>query len=134
MRPATRGVSSSAMARFEVEGADLRLVFSWLEMLGGLRSGARVRLSEVESVTVVDDPWPHLRGLRFGTGMPYVIVLGTMLRGGRDDVVAVYGRRPAVIVALRRESRYQRLLATVEEPETVATDIRRWAGLAGRRA
>ena len=108
------------MALFEVQDGQLRLVFSTLEVMGGLRKGAVVALAQVESVKVSAEPWSILEGLRVGTGMPWVIVLGTMLRRGANDVVAVYGRKPVVVVQLKAGAPWQRLIATVEEPEAVA--------------
>ena len=113
------------MATFEIQEGDLVLVFSTKETLGGLRSGARVPLDQVEAVEVVDDPWSILEGLRVGTGIPWVIVLGTMIRSGPNDVVAVYGRKPAIVVRLRRGAAYQRLIATVPEPAQVAERLSR---------
>lgn len=113
------------MAHFEVENGDLCLRFSFKEQLGGLRNGARIPLSLVASVEVVDDPWSVLAGMRVGTGIPWVIVLGTMIRSGANDVVAVYGTKPAVVVSLRPGARWQRLIATVEDPDRVVEDLRR---------
>lgn len=113
------------MARFEIDGGELRMHFSTAEQLGGLRNGARIPLDQVASVDVVRDPWRELQGMRFGTGIPWVIVLGTMLRGGGNDVVAVYGTKPAVVVTLRPGARWQRLIATVDSPDEVAENLRR---------
>jgi hypothetical protein len=119
------------MARFEVQEGQLQLVFSSLEVLGGLRQGASVPLAQVESVQVAAEPWSILEGLRVGTGMPWVIVLGTMLRRGANDVVAVYGRKPVVVVQLKAGAPWQRLIATVEEPEAVASRLQRAVAEAG---
>src|SRR5262245_49712509 len=112
-----------AMAQFEVDGDTLDLRFTPIERVGGLRRGARVPLADVASVEVAP-PWEVLAGLRVGTGIPWVIGLGTMLRAAGNDVVAVYGRKPAVVVNLRQGSRWLRLIATVPEPSAVAARIR----------
>jgi hypothetical protein len=111
------------MATFEIRDGQLALKFSPLEKLGGLRSGATVGLEDIQAVEKVDDPWDILDGLRFGTGIPWVIVLGTMLRQGGNDVVAVYRRDPAVVVTLRPGAPYQRLIATVPQPEQVVATL-----------
>ncbi|MCS6902305.1 MAG: hypothetical protein RMJ98_21930, partial [Myxococcales bacterium] len=95
------------MATFEIQGRDLALVFTPIEILGGLRSGARIPLDQVQSIEVVQDPWSILEGLRVGTGIPWVIVLGTMVRRGPNDVVAIYKRQPAVVVHLKPGALYQ---------------------------
>ncbi len=111
------------MATFELRGDELSLDFTPLEALGGLRRGARVPLSAVASVEVVDDPWKVTAGMRVGTGIPWVILLGTMVRSGANDVVALYGQKPAVVVTLREGARWQRLMATVPDPGEVAERI-----------
>lgn len=115
------------MAHFQVSPAGLALVFSPLETLGGLRRGARVALGDIASVEVVADPWLIVSGMRVGTGLPWVILLGTMLRAGANDVVAIYGNKPAVVVHLRPGARWQRLIATVPNPDMVADVVRRSA-------
>lgn len=112
------------MAVFKIEEDQLILQFSGWEKLGGLRSGAKVKLKDIQTIEVVDNPWQILEGLRVGTGMPWVIVLGTMLRRGGNDVVAVYKKKPAVVVTLRAGLAYQRLIATVPNPEPVVETVR----------
>lgn len=112
------------MARFDVTASELALVFAPLEALGGLRRGARVSLNDIASVEVVDDPWQVVSGLRVGTGVPWIILLGTMLRQGANDVVAIYKRKPAVVVHLRPGASWQRLIATVPNPHGVADAIK----------
>lgn len=111
------------MAIFKIQEDQLLLQFSRWEKLGGLRSGAKVQLTDIQSIETVANPWPIIEGLRVGTGMPWVIVLGTMLRRGGNDVVAVYKKRPAVVVTLRTGSAYQRLIATVPNPEQVVAAV-----------
>ncbi len=111
------------MATFDVEGGDLVFRFSLLETLGGLRRGARVPLGEVESVEVVQEPWSVASGLRVGTGVPGVALIGTMLRRGASDVVALHGRGPAVVVKLRPGACYQRFIATLPEPSEVVARL-----------
>jgi len=111
------------MATIEIYNDQLILRFSLLEKLGGLRSGATVRLKDVLSVEKVDNPWSILEGMRVGTGLPWVIVLGTMLRRYGNDVVAVYGTKPVVVINLRSGAPYQRLIATVPEPEQVVAMV-----------
>jgi len=113
------------MATFSMQGSYLDLEFSRLERVGGLRRGARVPLDQVATVYVSEDPWSILSGMRVGTGIPYVAVIGTMVRSGPNDVVCVRGRKPAVVVELREGAQYQRLIATVEDPEEVAATIER---------
>lgn len=104
------------------------LRFSSLERVAGLRKGARIGLEWVESVHVDPGPWWSVRGLRVGTGIPFVALIGTMLRSGANDVVALRGRGPAVVVTLRPGARWQRWLfsaASMAEAERVVADVQR---------
>jgi len=109
------------MAAFEIKNDQLTLQFSTLEKLGGLRSGATVKLKDVKSVEKVDDPWNIIAGLRVGTGIPWVIVLGTMLRRGGNDVVAIYKKQPAVVITFQPDVPYQRFIVTVPPEQVIAT-------------
>jgi len=112
-----------AMARFIVEDQHLIPKLSPLEAVGGLRRSARVPLTDVASVEVTPEPWKVPSGLRVGTGLPGAILLGTMIRRGANDVVAIYGRAPAVVVTLREGAAWRRLIATVPHPDAVAAQI-----------
>ena len=111
------------MAKIKIRNDQLILQFSILEQLGGLRSGATVSLQDIISVEKVDNPWSILDGLRVGTGFPWVVVLGTMLRRHGNDVVAIYGNKPVVVISLRSGAPYQRLIATVPQPEQVVATV-----------
>ncbi len=112
------------MAAFELTPTTLRLAFTGWERLGALRADPVVPLADVVGVEVAPDPWRILAGLRVGTGVPWVVLLGTMLRAGGSDVVAVYRRAPAVVVTLRPGARWQRLIATVPDAEADVARIR----------
>lgn len=111
------------MARFVLDDDTLTLTFSRLERFAGLRGNARVPLTDIVSVETVNDVWKRTSGLRVGVGFPRGILLGTMLRRGGNDVVAIYGTKPAVVVALRKGARWQRLIATVPQPTVVTAQI-----------
>lgn len=92
------------MAHLVVDGEKVRLHLSVLEILGAFHSSPEIDLSEVESIEIEETPWVRevLKGVRApGTGIPFVIMLGTMrYRGGRD-FVAIYRRKPAAIINFR---------------------------------
>lgn len=82
-------------------------------------------MTDVVAVEIASNPWRELSGMRYGTGIPRVIALGTMLRAGANDVVALYGgAKPAVVVTLRAGAKYQRLMATVDNPQATVSSIR----------
>ncbi len=71
--------------------------------MGGLRTSPEVLLSEVESVEIVKNPWTSkvLKGIRIGTGIPFVVLLGTMKYIKGKDFCAVYKRRPNAVITLK---------------------------------
>lgn len=87
------------MAEFAITGARLVVRLSALEKLGGFHADIEVPLRLVRDVSVAEDPWTALRGIRApGTGLPGVIALGTRLGSGTTDFAAVYHHTPAVVV------------------------------------
>src|SRR5580692_8394258 len=90
-----------------------------------MHADVRVPLSTVRTVRVVDDAWPELRGIRApGTGIPFVIAVGTRRGSFGKDFAAVHGRGSAVVVDLEGAD-YSRLVVTTPDAEGVAAEIRR---------
>ena len=91
------------MAHLEISGSRARLDLSFLESLGAIRPSPEIELSEIESVEIVENPWTNkvLKGVRIGTGIPFVVLLGTMKYLGGKDFCAVYKRRPSAVVTLK---------------------------------
>jgi hypothetical protein len=112
------------VAHLDLAGDTLILHLSLLERLGGFVSGdAHVPLTSVRAARVTDDPWGELRGIRMpGTGLPGKIALGTRRFNGGKDFVAVYGRRPAVIVELAGVE-FSRLVVSTRGAEVIAAAI-----------
>lgn len=80
----------------EVNGT-YTLVLSFWEKLGGLHSNPTALASDLISQTTSENPWSKqvLRGVRApGTGIPYVVLLGTMRFRGGKDFTAIYGKGP----------------------------------------
>ena len=83
----------------EADGV-VTLKLSRLEKIGGLHGDISVANSQLISKIEVPNPWTkeYLRGVRApGTGIPYVILLGTMRFKGGKDFCAIYKRTPAMI-------------------------------------
>jgi hypothetical protein len=92
------------MAHVVVDGEKVRLRLSVLEILGAFHRSPEVDLSEVESIEIEETPWVRevLKGVRApGTGIPFLIMLGTMRYRGGKDFVAIYRRKPAAIINFR---------------------------------
>jgi hypothetical protein len=92
------------MAHLVVHGEKVRLNLSPLEILGAFHLSPEVALSEVESVEIVENPWTRdvLKGIRApGTGIPFVIMLGTLRYSKGKDLVVIYRRKPAAIITFK---------------------------------
>ena len=87
------------MAHLIVDGEKVRLNLSILEILGAFHSSP-----EIESIEIEPNPWVRelLKGVRApGTGIPFVVMLGTMRYLQGKDFVAIYRRKPAAVITLR---------------------------------
>ncbi len=106
----------------EVAGGRVEVVLSQKERLAALRGDVSAALDEIAAVRVSPHPFGELRGIRApGTGVPGVIAIGTWRHRGGKDFVAIYRRRPAVVVELAAGSEFERFIVGVEDPdETVA--------------
>jgi hypothetical protein len=113
------------VASFILDGADLIVKMSELEMVEAFHSEVRVPIAAVQAVRVVDDAWPELRGIRApGTGIPGVIAVGTRRGPFGKDFAVVHGRERAVVVDLAGAD-YARLVVTTPDAESVAAEILR---------
>ncbi len=113
------------MASLSSANGELVLALSRWEKLGALHGDLRVPLRAVERVSVSPAPFRELRGMRMpGAGLPGVIALGTWRHRGGKDLVALYRRRPGVIVDLR-DGPYRRLLVSADDADAVAAALRR---------
>lgn len=108
------------MATLNVRGNELTVELSFIEKIGAISGNVSVPLSSVEDIRVVEKPYAELRGIRVGTGIPYVIVLGRMVYTGGKDFVAVYGTGPTVMVTLRDGQPYKRIMVSGVADRSVA--------------
>jgi hypothetical protein len=113
------------MARLLVGGDDLRIHLGLFERIGAFVGGdGSVPLGAIRSVGVAEDPWRDLRGVRSpGVGWRRRIALGTWRHTLGKDFVAVYGKRPAVVVELTGQS-FARLMVSTPDAWHVAEEIR----------
>lgn len=100
------------MATVRVDGSELVVELSAIEKMGALSGDVRLPLSRIASVRMVDKAYSELRGLRVGTGLPFVVVLGRMFHRGGRDFVAVYGTGRALAIDLAPGERFARIVVT----------------------
>ena len=83
------------MAQVTEVNGELILQLSLREKIFALHGNPRAKVSDLISTTESDNPWTKevLRGVRApGTGIPYVVLLGTMRFKGGKDFTAIYKR------------------------------------------
>jgi hypothetical protein len=118
------------VAKLVVGGGRVEVVLSQAERLAALRGDVSAALDEIADVQVSPHPFGELRGIRApGTGVPGVIALGTWRHRGGKDFVAIYRRRPAVVVLLAAGCEFERLIVGVEDPDQTVAAIRAATGL-----
>ena len=91
------------MAHLIVNGDRVRLELSLLEALGAIHSSPEIAISEIESIEIVANPWTSgvLKGVRIGTGVPFVVLLGTMKYLSGKDFCIIYKRRPNAVITMK---------------------------------
>jgi hypothetical protein len=92
------------MAHLQINDGKVRLNLSRMEKIGALHSSPEAKLSDIESVEVVENPWSseYLKGVRApGTGIPFRVLLGTMKYRGGNDFCANYRRTPSAIITMK---------------------------------
>jgi len=89
------------MAQVREVGDQLVLELSFWEKLGAFHGSPRAPKSALVSVEEMKNPWNRSEGMTGarapGTGMPGVIMLGTLRRLKSKDFAAVYGRRKTTV-------------------------------------
>jgi hypothetical protein len=110
------------MAELEVDGDELVVRLGPWERIGTLRtSDVRVSRRSIIATRQVDRAYDEVRGLRApGTGLPGRILIGTWLRRGGRDFVAVSGKGPGVVIELSGE-RFDRIVTTAPVPAEIQT-------------
>ena len=91
------------MAKVKVIGDELVLELSFWERVGAFHSSPRVSINAVTNIEFVEKLWSNevLRGVRApGTGLPFVVLLGSMRGRKYCDFTAIKGRGSGVVVTL----------------------------------
>ena len=104
------------MATLTKSDGKIHLNFTFLEVLGAFHSSLSAPEAWIESITYSDRPWSAevMAGVRApGTGVPFLIMLGTIRRLKSKSMCAVYKRRPVTIVTFN-EGPYKTWVVTGE--------------------
>lgn len=89
-----------------VSGEKLIYSLNFLEKLGAFRKSPKSLLKNIQEIRYIENPWSRevLRGLRApGTGIPYVIMLGTMRHRKGKDFCVIYKKNPVILIEFKNE-------------------------------
>jgi hypothetical protein len=119
------------VAQIEIDGSDILLKLSILEKALSFGGDRRVPVSLVRLVeqaahaasTARDTP-SFIPPQRFGTVMPGVLPYGSLRTVAGWDLLAVVGDRQGARVDFAAGSPFNRLIATVRDPEATVEAIR----------
>ena len=76
----------------------------------------------IRSVTITDDPWIWIRGIKSpGLEVPLVLAVGTWKFHGGKDFLAIKRRRQAVVIDLGDEDFARVILTTNHAPDLIAS-------------
>lgn len=104
------------MASIALTGESLIVTLTVAEKLGALHGNMTFPRSAVRGVRPVASPLDEVRGIRSpGTGVPWLIALGTYRTRRARDFVAAY-RTPGVVVDLMGQ-RFDRLVISTPDVE-----------------
>lgn len=111
------------VATVTMSDAGVRLELTRLERIYALRDGFTIPWSHIERAEYVRDPWLSARGWRVIAGVPGLYLLGTMRHRHGKDFVAIYLRKPGVVLELRDEPYRQVVLSA--DADTAQAIVRR---------
>lgn len=89
-----------------VSGEKLIYSLSFFEKLGAFRKSPKSLLKNIQEIRYIENPWSRevLRGARApGTGIPYVIMLGTMRHRKGKDFCVIYKKNPVILIEFKNE-------------------------------
>ncbi|MCE5288185.1 MAG: hypothetical protein LLG14_02985 [Nocardiaceae bacterium] len=110
------------MAQISVDRSHVKITLSAFEKISGFLGDLEVPRSAVQTVSVVENGFRALRGMRApGLGMPFVRAIGTWRGRGYKDFVSV-SRGPALVLELAGQ-KFARAIVTVRDPEAVAAAL-----------
>ena len=105
------------MAQVIEEGSELRLILSPLERIGAMHGSLSAPKSSLVNTFVMDQPWDRKVGMKGarapGTGVPGVIMLGTLRGRGFKDFAAVHGKRSAKVFEFEGQE-FRRWIVTLD--------------------
>ncbi len=116
-------VEGGRVAELKTEGDQLVLELTAEEKLEGIHGDIRVPLSAVRSVTVVEDALGEVHGIRTGTGIPGVLVVGTIRWSGKKSFVVVHHGHPRGVVVRLEDTEFDEFVIGTDEPDAMVAQL-----------
>lgn len=111
------------MATFEVEGDKFALRLTSTEHLEALHGDVIVPLASVRSVEVLDDAMSAVHGVRFGTGIPGRVAVGTFTSKSTRIFAVVHHRDRGGVRVRLSGAEFDELVVSAPDPEAVAQSL-----------
>jgi hypothetical protein len=112
----------SRVARLLIDERAVTVSMSVMEKLEALHGNVSVPRTAVIAAREVPDGMAELHGMRVGTGLPGVVMVGTFRDGHSITFAVCHGRRPAVVLDLAGWS-YDRIVVTVDNPAEIVSRL-----------
>ena len=112
----------SRVARLRIDDWSVTVSLSAMEKLEALHGNVTVPRTAVVGARGVPDGMAEVHGLRTGTGLPGVILVGTVRDSGSVTFAVCHGRRPAVVLDLAGQP-YDRIVVTVANPDEIVSGL-----------
>jgi hypothetical protein len=114
----------SRVARLLIDDRAVIVSLSVVEKLEAFHRNVTVPRTAVMAARGVPDGLAELRllGLGIGTGLPGIMMVGTIRNSGGVTFAVCRGRRPAVVLDLAGYS-YDRIIVTVDNPDDIVSRL-----------
>jgi hypothetical protein len=116
------------MAVLRREGDELVVRLSLVEKLAAVHDDVSVPWASVRYVRVSGSPFRELRGLRVGTGIPWLVALGTWYARGGKTFAAIHRGAQGVVAELDGAP-FRKLVVSMPDAAEVAGSLSRDLGL-----
>jgi len=109
-----------------IESDELVLHLDHVETLESLRRSVRARIESIVTVTVVDDAYEFVHGLRLiGTGIPGATAVGRFVSHDGATFAVVHHGRPRGVVIEFRDGEFKRWVIGTDRPEDIVAYVTR---------
>jgi hypothetical protein len=115
-------VDNKRVASLLIDDRTVTVSLSAMEKIEALHGDVTVPRTAVAGARGVPDGMAEVHGMRVGTGLPGVILVGTVRDGDSVTFAVCHGRGPAVVLDLVGQS-YDRIVVTVENPDEIVSRL-----------